>query len=58
MTSSPVRMLRGLTRVDGGGAPLPFARMFCGSPSEYLWEDEVGIVHSIPQGEGREQGDA
>ena len=45
-------MLRGLTRVDGGGAALPFVRMFYGSPSEYLWEDEVGIVHRIPQGEG------
>ena len=50
--------LRGLTRVDGGGAALPFVRMFYGSPSEYLWEDGVGIVHRVPQGEGGEQGDA
>ena len=39
------------------GAALPFIRMFCGSPSEYLWEDEVRIVHRIPEG-GGEQGDA
>ena len=37
---------------------LPFVRMFYGSPSEYLWEDNEGNVHSIPQGEGGEQGDA
>ena len=36
----------------------PFVRMFYGSPSEYLWEDNEGNVHSIPQGEGDEQGDA
>ena len=29
-----------------------------GSPSEYLWEDDAGTVHRIPQGEGGEQGDA
>ena len=51
-------MLRGLTRVDVGGAALPFVRMCCGSPSEYLWEHEVGIVHRAPQGEGGGQGDA
>ena len=32
--------------------------MFYGSPSEYLWEDDSGVTHSIPQGEGGEQGDA
>ena len=25
--------------------------------SEYLWEDSSGTVHTIPQGEGGEQGD-
>ena len=29
---------------------LPFVRMFHGSPSEYLWEDDFGETHSIPQG--------
>ena len=30
---------------------------FYGSPSTYLWEDEEGVNHEIPQGEGGEQGD-
>ena len=46
-------MMRGLLDVEGGGDALPFVRMFHGSPSEYLWEDD-----RIPQGEGGEQGDA
>ena len=32
-------------------------RLFYGQPSTYLWEDDYNIVHSIPQGEGGEQGD-
>ena len=51
-------MLTGLRHVDSGSASLPFVRMFYGSPSEYLWEDDSGVTHSIPQGEGGEQGDA
>ena len=43
--------------MEGGGAVLPFVRMFYGSRSEYLWEDNEGNVHSIPQEEGGEQGD-
>ena len=31
--------------------------MFYGRPSEYLWEDAEGEVHSIAQGEGGEQRD-
>ena len=50
-------MLEGLMRVDGGSSALPFVRLFHGSPSEYLWEDATGMVHTIPQGEGGEQGD-
>ena len=50
-------MLDGLCRVEGGHATLPFVRMFYGRPSEYLWEDAEGEVHSIAQGEGGEQGD-
>ena len=34
---------------------LPFVWMFYGSP--HLWEDEMGVVQHIPQGEGGEQGD-
>ena len=31
--------------------------MFYGTPSKFLWEDELGVVNHIPQGEGGEQGD-
>ena len=37
---------------------LPFVRMFYGFPSQYLWDDDDGVTHPIPQGEGGEQGDA
>ena len=57
-TISRESMMRGLLDVEGGGTALPFVRMFYGSPSEYLWEDDEGTVHSIRQGEGSEQGDA
>ena len=50
-------MLEGLHSVHGGAEALPFVRMFCSSPSQYLWEDQEGEVHTIDQGEGREQGD-
>ena len=36
---------------------LPFVRAFYGKPSTYIWEDDVGDVHQIVQGEGGEQGD-
>ena len=51
-------MLRGLLRVEGGDSVLPFVRQFYASPSSYIWQDEHGIVHDVPQGEGGEQGDA
>ena len=38
-------MMTGLFRMEGGSA-------------EYLWEDNQGNVHVVPQGEGGEQGDA
>ena len=50
-------MMQGLMRVDGGSEAVPFVTMFYGSPSEYLWEDSLGVVHTIPQGDGGEQGD-
>ena len=31
-----------------------FMRVFYGQPSTHLWEDDDNIVHSIPQGEGRD----
>ena len=39
------------------GQVLPFVLMFHGTPSAYLWEDDAGVIHTIQQGEGGEQGD-
>ena len=51
-------MLEGLMNVEGGGQAIPFVRSFCGSSSSYLWEDRFfWHHHTIPQGEGGEQGD-
>ena len=50
-------MLEGMASVPGGDRLLPFVRHFYGSPSTYLWEDQAGVTHMIPQGEGGEQGD-
>ena len=50
-------LLQGLLRMEDGDQILPFARCFYGSPSTYLWEDELGNTQEIPQGEGGEQGD-
>ena len=49
-------MLSGLMGMREGEQLLPFAKLFYGDPSTYLWED--GDVHHIHQGEGGEQGDA
>ena len=51
-------MLQALADVEGGSQALPFVSMFYGAPSQYLWEDSAGRVHTIKQGEGGEQGDA
>ena len=40
--------MTGLMRVEGGST-LSFVRMFCGTPTEYLWEDSCGTVHTIPK---------
>ena len=45
-------MLQGLMGMDGGDRILPFVRMFYGEPSTFLWEDDLGGVHHILQGEG------
>ena len=31
---------------------LPFVRLFYGQPSQYLWEDAEGAVHTVAQREG------
>ena len=51
-------MLQGFHHLDEGSRVLPFVRLFHGTPSSYLWEDDSGTVHRIRQGEGGEQGDA
>ena len=51
-------MLQGLSNVEGGRAALPFVSIFYGAPSQYLWEDDSGTVHTIDQGESGEQEDA
>ena len=50
-------MMEGLLKMEDGDQILPFVRMFYSTPSTYLWEDELGVTQSIPQGEGEEQGD-
>ena len=49
-------MLEGLREVNA--AAVPFARLFYGQRSEYMWEDDFGETHTISQGEGGEQGNA
>ena len=50
-------MMEGILKMEDGDRILPFVRCFYGSPSTYLWEDEMGVSQEIPQGEGGEQGD-
>ena len=45
-------MLQGLLIMEGGDNLLPFARQFHGSPSIFQWEDEMGTVNHVQQGEG------
>ena len=46
-------MLEGLLRMEDGDQVLPFVRCFYGSPSTYLWEDEVGNPQDIPTRGGK-----
>ena len=50
-------MLEALQRLPGGEQVLPYVRLFYGRQSTYLWDDDIGVVDQIPQGEGGEQGD-
>ena len=53
----PERMFRGVADMCDGDKLIPFVRLFYGSPSTYLWEDDTGNVHHVQQGEEGEQGD-
>ena len=50
-------MFRGLMDMVDGEKLVPFVRLFYNSPSTYIWEDDVGEVRHVCQGEGGEQGD-
>ena len=50
-------MLDGLGAMETGEKFFLFVRSFYGASSIYLWEDEMGTIHEIRQGEGGEQGD-
>ena len=50
-------MMECILKMEDGDQIFPFVRCFYGSPSTYLWEDEMGVTQEIPQGEGGEQGD-
>ena len=54
---SRASMLEGLRAMEGGDSVLPFVSQFYSSASTYIWEDDVGVVHDVVQGEGGEQGD-
>ena len=47
-------MLEGLLSVERGDQLLPFVRSFYDATSTYMWEDDMGTKHRIPQGEGEE----
>ena len=54
---SRASMLEGLRAMEDGDSVLPFVSQFYSSASTYIWEDDVGVVHDVVQGEGGEQGD-
>ena len=47
-------MLSGLAGVEGGVKVLPVVKLFYRSPSTCWWEDGMGTVHEVDQGEGGE----
>ena len=40
-------MMEGLLNMADGDQILPFVRCFYGTPSTYLWEDEMGVTQHI-----------
>ena len=51
-------MLGALARTPTAHKLLPYVLMAYGQTSYYMWRDDDGRCHVIPQGEGGEQGDA
>ena len=45
-------MLSGLRNMEGGDTLLPFVAQFYGRPSQYIWDDDEVVCHTILQGEG------
>ena len=50
-------MLQKLLSLPGASEILPFVCLSYATPSQYVWTDDNGTAHHIPQGEGGEQGD-
>ena len=48
-TKSREAMMQGLLDMEGGETVLPFVRQFYGRVSQYLWEDDAGVTHSIQE---------
>ena len=49
-------MLDGLRSVAGGDSALSFVLQFCGNPSSYLWEDDLGETCEILRGKSQSMG--
>ena len=45
-------MFQGVADLPNGDQLIPFIRQFYEEPSTFVWEDELGEVHTIRQGEG------
>ena len=50
-------MLESIRKVEEGDYALPSVLQFYGLPSSCFWEDDSGVVHTVTQAEGGEQGD-
>ena len=50
-------IFRGVADMGDGDKVIPFVRLFYGSPSTLLWEDDTGKVHHVQQGEVGDHGD-
>ena len=48
-------MLEALQQLPGGASP-PFRQIVLRKTVHYLWDDDLDVVHQIPQAEGGQQG--